>query len=129
MTQRLDIEDLLRYEANEDGTSINLVVVVGGAPVALAFTVTCLSRLLLTLPRMINKVVQKRSNNPGLRVVYPLEALRVEMAPDLRTRILTLKTPDGFDISFTAGPDKYREVYETLGEKAGGYNQAARSVQ
>lgn len=116
MTQRLDIEDLLRYEANEDGTSINLVVVSDGAPVALTFTITSLSRLLLTLPRMIDKVVQKRSNDPGLRVVYPLDAFRVEMAPDRQTRILTLKTPDGFDVSFTAGPEKYREVYETVGK-------------
>jgi hypothetical protein len=122
VTQRLDIEDLLRYEANEDGTSINLVVVSGAAPVALTFTVTCLSRLLLTLPRMINKVVQKRGNNPDLRVVYPLEALRVERVPDHRTRILTLKTPDGFDISFTADPDKFREIYEIVGESAGEYN-------
>jgi hypothetical protein len=122
LTQRLDIEDLLRYEANEDCTSINLVVVSGGAPVALSFTVTCLTRLMLTLPRMINRVVQKRGNNPGLRVVYPLEELKIEMAPDLRTRILTLKTPDGFDISFTASPHKYREVCEIVGEKSGEYN-------
>lgn len=122
MTQRLEIEDLLRYEANEDCTSIDLIVVTGGMPLALKFTVTCLSRLMLTLPRMINKVVQKRGNNPDLRVVYPLEALRIEMAPDRKTRILTLRTPDGFDISFTIGPDKYREVYEAVGERAGQCN-------
>lgn len=122
MAQRLDIEDLLRYETNEDGTTINLVVMSGGTPLALTFTVTSLSRLLLTLPRMIDRVVQKHSNNPGLRVVYPLETFRVEMAPDGQTRILTLKTPDGFDVSFTADPDKYREIYQTVGKYLGEYN-------
>jgi hypothetical protein len=122
LTQRLNIEDLLRYEANEDCTSINLVVVSGGATVALTFTVTSLTRLMLTLPSMINRVVQKRGNNPGLRVVYPLDELKIEMAPDRRTRILTLKTPDGFDISFTASPPKYREVCRIVSEKGGEYN-------
>ncbi len=119
MTQRIDVQDLLRYEASEDGETVRLVVVSGGAQVALSFPLMCLSRLMLTLPRMINKVVQRRNNNPSLRVVYPLETLRVEMAPDLRTRILTLRTPDGFDISFTAGPDKYREIHAVIEGNAG----------
>jgi hypothetical protein len=119
LTQRLNIEDLLRYEADDDCTSINLVVVSGGATVALTFTVTSITRLMLTLPTMINRVVQKRGNNPGLRVVYPLDELKIEMAPDRQTRILTLKTPDGFDISFTASPTMYREVCQIVSEKAG----------
>ena len=64
-----------------------------GELIALNFTVTCLSRLMLTLPKMIDAVVQQRGNHPGLRVVYPLDMLRVELAGD-QTRILTLRTPD-----------------------------------
>ena len=37
---------------------------------------------MLTLPKMIDAVVQQRGNHPGLRVVYPLDMLRVELAGD-----------------------------------------------
>ena len=78
-----------------------------GELIALNFTVTCLSRLMLTLPKMIDAVVQQRGNHPGLRVVYPLDMLRVELAGD-RTRI----TPDGFAISFTASAEKFAQIRE-----------------
>jgi hypothetical protein len=80
-----------------------------GELIALNFTVTCLSRLMLTLPKMIDAVVQQRGNHPGLRVVYPLDMLRVELAGD-QTRILTLRTPDGFAISFTASAEKFAQI-------------------
>jgi hypothetical protein len=63
------------------------------------------------LPKMIDAVVQQRGNHPGLRVVYPLDMLRVELAGD-RTRILTLRTPDGFAISFTASAEKFAQIRE-----------------
>jgi hypothetical protein len=37
--------------------------------------------------------------------------LRVELAGD-RTRILTLRTPDGFAISFTASAEKFAQIRE-----------------
>jgi hypothetical protein len=88
-----------------DGTSASLIAVERhGELIALNFTVTC-----LTLPKMIDAVVQQRGNHPGLRVVYPLDMLRVELAGD-RTRILTVGTPDGFAISFTAIAEKFAQI-------------------
>jgi hypothetical protein len=112
MSKWLDIRDLLRFEASADGTSASLIAVERhGELIALNFTVTCLSQLMLTLPKMIDAVVQQRGNHPGLRVVYPLDMLRVELAGD-RTRILTLSTPDGFAISFTASAEKFAQIRE-----------------
>jgi hypothetical protein len=119
MTGRLDIHDLLRFEASADGTSVQLIAVEGhGTSIAINFTVTCLSQLMLTLPKMIDAVVQQRGNDPGLRVVYPLDTLTVELAGDRRTRILTLKTPDDFAIAFTARADKYAEVRKIIANDA-----------
>jgi len=71
MSKWVDIRDLLRFEASADGTSASLIAVERhGELIALNFTVTCLSRLMLTLPKMIDAVVQQRGNHPGLRVVY-----------------------------------------------------------
>ena len=111
MSKWVDIRDLLRFEASADGTSTSLIAVERHELIALNFTVTCLSRLMLTLPKMIDAVVQQRGNHPGLRVVYPLDMLRVELAGD-RTRILTLRTPDGFAISFTASAEKFAQIRE-----------------
>jgi hypothetical protein len=119
MTGRFDIHDLLRFEANKNGTSVRLIAVEkDGAVLALNFTTMCLSRLMLTLPRMINAVVQQRGNDPGLRVVYPLETLTVELAGDRRTRILTFRTPDDLGISFTACAEKYVEIREIIASSA-----------
>ena len=83
MSKWLYIRDLLRFEANADGTSASLIAVERhGELIALNFTVTCLSRLMLTLPKMIDAVVQQRGNHPGLRVVYQLDMLRMELAGD-----------------------------------------------
>ena len=61
MSKWVDICDLLRFEASADGTSASLIAVERhGELIALNFTVTCLSRLMLTLPKMIDAVVQQR---------------------------------------------------------------------
>src|ERR1700730_5122172 len=66
MSKWVDIRDLLRFEASADGTSASLIAVERhGELIALNFTVTCLSRLMLTLPKMIDAVVQQRGNHPG----------------------------------------------------------------
>src|SRR3984893_12127900 len=126
MSKWVDIRDLLRFEASADGTSASLIAVERhGELIALNFTVTCLSRLMLTLPKMIDAVVQQRGNHPGLRVVYPLEMLRVELAGD-RTRILTLRTPDGFAISFTASAEKFAQIREIF---AGGARRSGSASE
>ena len=126
MSKWVDIRDLLRFEASADGTSASLIAVERhGELIALNFTVTCLSRLMLTLPKMIDAVVQQRGNHPGLRVVYPLDMLRVELAGD-RTRILTLRTPDGFAISFTASAEKFAQIREIF---AGGARRSGLPVR
>jgi len=126
MSKWLDIRDLLRFEASADGTSASLIAVERhGELIALNFTVTCLSRLMLTLPKMIDAVVQQRGNHPGLRVVYPLDMLRVELAGD-RTRILTLSTPDGFAISFTASAEKFAQIREIF---AGGARRSGSASE
>src|ERR1700731_827837 len=126
MSNWVDIRVLLRFEASADGPSASLIAVERhGELIALNFTVTCLSRLMLTLPKMIDAVVQQRGNHPGLRVVYPLDMLRVELAGD-RTRILTLRTPDGFAISFTASAEKFAQIREIF---AGGARRSGSASE
>jgi hypothetical protein len=60
---------------------------------------------MMTLPKMVNAIV--RRSDPSLRVVYPLGEHNFELSTDGSTRILTLKTRDGFEVSFTVSAEQF----------------------
>ncbi len=64
----------------------------------------------MTLPKMLTAAIQRRRNDPSARLGYPLAKSRTELSTDLSTRILTLKTPDGFTVSFAVSDDPFREL-------------------
>jgi hypothetical protein len=103
------IQRLRRFETDEDGTTTNLVVTdLVGREVTLAFPIEVVSSLMMTLPRMIDRIVKGRGAD--LRVVYPLGSHTFEIAKDGSTRIMTLRTRDGFEVAFTLSPDQYAEL-------------------
>src|SRR5260221_7726178 len=94
------IQYLKRFAIDEDGSSINLFVTdLVRRDVTLAFPIEVISRLMMTLPGMINTIVKR--GGPCLRVVYPLGHHEFQLSADGSTHILTLKTRDGFEVSFT----------------------------
>jgi hypothetical protein len=46
------------------------------------------------------------------RMVYPVARFRLELAADFETRILSLETPDGFNVSFGLTQAQCRELAE-----------------
>jgi hypothetical protein len=111
MSAKIDIRGLTRFEIADDGTAVSLVAEdAAGRPVTLAFPVEMLSSLIMTLPRMVTSAVQRRNNDPSARVVYPLSDFGIELSTDLRTRILTLTTHDGFTVSFGLSDDQFRSI-------------------
>lgn len=100
------IQHLKRFEIDEDGSSINLFVTdLVRREIRLAFPIEVISSLMMTLPRMLNTVVRRK--DPSLRVVYPLGKHHFEKAADGSTRILTLATRDGFEVSFTVSEEQF----------------------
>lgn len=81
----------------------------------------------MTLPMMVTTAVQRSANDPSLRITYPLTRFKVELAPDLRTRILTLATSDGFAVSFSLSEAQCRGIgcAEPWAEKARGERSRA----
>jgi hypothetical protein len=119
MTTRIDIKCLARFETGEDGASISLLAEdVSGQPVRLTFPTEVLSSLIMTLPQMVTAAVQRRRNDPSARLVYPLAESQTELSTDLSTRILTLKTPDGFAVSFAVSDDQLREIARSHAQSA-----------
>jgi hypothetical protein len=104
MATRIDVRKLTRFEAAEDGLSIVMHVEdTAGRPASLCFPIDCLTSLIMTLPAMVTSALQQRQKDPTVRVVFPLQQFDLELSANLETRILTLKTPDGFAVSFSLG--------------------------
>jgi hypothetical protein len=119
MGMKIDIKGLARFETGEDGASISLVAEdVSGRSVRLTFPIDILSSLIMTLPQMLTAAIQRRRNDPSARLVYPLAESRTELSTDLSTRILTLKTPDGFTVSFAVSDEQFRELARSGAQSA-----------
>ena len=91
-------------------------VVPGGEQVCLGFAATggethrivlpfeALTRLLMTIPRMLQSALNERFPDGSLRVVHPLGDWRLEQGEGESGLILKLGTRDGFEVAF-AVPD------------------------
>lgn len=105
--------ELTAFDLAGDGREIHMHMRDrDGAPATLALTADCLQQLLLTVPCMIAKSLQAQFGDDTLRLVFTLAQWRIEQAHMPGTLILTLRTPDGFEVAFGLGG----QVPEGLGE-------------
>ena len=68
--------------------------------IGIILTIDTLSALLMTLPAMASSAVKRAPNDPRMRITYPLREFEIELGPD-NLRILTIGTPEGFNVSFS----------------------------
>jgi hypothetical protein len=93
--------ELTTFELAEDGSEIRMHMRdQSGAPASLVLPADCLQQLLLTVPQMVGKSLQARFGDETLRLVFSLAHWRIEQAHMPGTLILTLRTPDGFEVAF-----------------------------
>jgi hypothetical protein len=85
-----------------------------GEPAALQLPQECLGTLLMTLPRMIEMALRRRSGNADLKQVYPLGDWQLHAGDEPESMILSLSTPDGFRVSFCAPIRQATELGEAL---------------
>jgi hypothetical protein len=110
---RIDASHLTGFELAKDGSCFALQGVDGnGADWSLHLPSNCLQQLILTLPNLALKAMRAQHNDDTLRIVYPAHTCTVELASDQRTFILTLRTEDGFHVSFGLSA----EQCETIGD-------------
>src|SRR5262245_13598569 len=94
---------LTTYGISPDGHRVRIQVRdAAGAPAALELPTHALSELMMTLPRMLRQALQNQYRDPSLRLVHDLGDCQVEQAAGEDRLILTLRTPDGFEVSFVA---------------------------
>lgn len=93
---------LSTYEVALDGRSVSIHVQDENAePGSLVLPSDCLGPLMVTLAEMMRQSLSRQYRDPSLRYVYPVADWCLEASgeqPDMA--ILTLRTPDGFQMSF-----------------------------
>jgi len=68
-----------------------------------------------TLPRMAVEALHRRCRDNTLRIVYPAASWTIERNTERgETFILTLATPDGFEVSFALSRGKLEAIAETI---------------
>ncbi|MCW5255280.1 hypothetical protein [Verminephrobacter aporrectodeae] len=107
----INVARLVTFQSSDDGTCIRMFT---EDSVGLASTVTltleCLQSLTMTLPAMATSMIQRSQNDPTVRVTYPVDRFQIELSADMRTKILTLTTPDGFSVSFSLNEEQCQEL-------------------
>ena len=94
-------KQLTRFDIAPDGESVAIHVMDDEArPATLVLPSECLNELMMTLPAMVRRSLRLKFRDSSLRVVYPVGSWEVERSQTPGTMIVTLRTPDGFEVSF-----------------------------
>jgi hypothetical protein len=117
----MDIEsrELTTCDVTRDGEVVRLKFIdTAGNAVVLSLPFAQAGALTMTLPHLLTKALKARFGNEGSRFVYPLGAWFLEGVADGRTVIVTLRTTDGFEVSFAAPLDHCRSLASDLEREA-----------
>ena len=93
----------------EDGTEVGLEFVdQSGQVVIIELPLDQAEVVVMTLPHLLSKAVQRRTGNDESRYVFDLGEWAIESAREHSCLIATLKTPNGFEVSFAIPPEAGR---------------------
>ena len=81
-----------------------------GQAAALMLPAECLRALIMTLPDMMRRALRLQHGDPSLRLVYPVASWEIERSARPEIRIVTLRTSDGFHVSFAMTTRDLREM-------------------
>lgn len=86
-----------------------------GCTAALTLPTDCAHQLIMTLPRLVSSALQTELKDDSVRAVFALGEWRVERATS-KVYIFTMRTPDGFAVSFSVRGSDLREMTSQLDE-------------
>jgi hypothetical protein len=110
---------LTTFSIAADGASIAIGVAdEEGRAGALMLPTACLRELMMTLPEMMRRALRMQHHDPSLRLVYPAAGWEIEQSTVAGTFIVTLRTPDGFHISFALSAVDLSDMADAAQESA-----------
>lgn len=120
---------LTTFSVTADGSSVAIGVADDkGESSALILPADCLQAMMITLPEMMRQLLRQQFRDPNLRLVYPVGGWELEASTEPCKLILTLRTPDGFHVSFAVAPSDLERMAATatLADAPGGTADAMR---
>jgi hypothetical protein len=109
---------LTTFSVAPDGSSVAIGVAdEEGQSAALMLPAECLMALIMTLPDMMRRALRLQHGDPSLRLVYPVASWEVEYGARPEIRIVTLRTSDGFHVSFGMTTNDLREIGEAVADR------------
>jgi hypothetical protein len=109
---------LTTFSMAPDGSSVAIGVAdEEGQAAALMLPAECLRALIMTLPDMMRRALRLQHGDPSLRLVYPVAGWEIERSARPEIRIVTLRTSDGFHVSFAMTTRDLREMSEAVAER------------
>jgi hypothetical protein len=128
MSAEIEGETLTSFQVSPDGTQfrLNLRDAEGG-PASVTLPTDCLNQLVMTMPRIAAEALCARFHDNSLRLVYPIGDWTIESALGDPKLILTLRTPDGFEIAFAIDSEDIARMGVVAAERevASRYHQTA----
>jgi hypothetical protein len=111
-------KQLTTFSVAPDGSSVAIGVAdEEGQAAALMLPAECLRALIMTLPDMMRRALRLQHGDPTLRLVYPVAGWEIERSTRPEIRIVTLRTSDGFHVSFAMTTRGLREMSEAVAER------------
>lgn len=111
------VKELTTYKISEDGQSVTLKMLDElGAEAALSFGIGELGNLVMTLPGLIETALQRQLRDGSFRFAYPVGSWAIEESTDPSSLIVTLRTKDGFGVSFSMPRGNAMRLAHSLSE-------------
>jgi len=85
-----------------------------GALVTLALPRKGVAALIMTLPEVMDELLRRASDNPTLKLAFPVADWRLEIGSDGESVLLTLETPHRFRVTFALGTEFARRIAHEL---------------
>jgi len=110
-------KSLTTFSVAPDGANIAIGVAdEEGKPGALTLPTDCLRELMMRLPEMMRRALRLQHDDPSLRLVYRTAGWELEQSTVPGTFIVTLRTPDGFHVSFALTAVDLSDIAAAAGE-------------
>jgi hypothetical protein len=106
---------LTAWSVTQDGEYVQLGFVdETDETVTLLLPIGMLSGLMMTIPRMLRDALKAKFSDNSLRMIHKLGDWRVERATGTNGSILSLATPDGFEVTFAVATPQADRLGRTL---------------
>jgi hypothetical protein len=116
MSTEIDVTSLTTCQVAPEGDYVCLNFEDAlGRPATLRLTSACVQKLVMTLPHLLSEALRAQHGDRSLRAVFPLGAWRLEAAGS-KDLILTMMTPDGFEVAFSLGAPAIARIASALEE-------------